>query len=132
MAVYNYDSKDTSIIVKDVHITGLGEDMISFEKDEDFFEPTVGGQGDVVKNVKNHPLGKAHVFVQPTSPQKKFLMELKNEQEPFPIWAINKSLGERTGGAMANLLSFPEVARGTTAEDMEFVFQIFDFTSDTI
>lgn len=31
-----YDAKDTSVIVNNTYITGLGEDMISIEKDEDF------------------------------------------------------------------------------------------------
>lgn len=43
-----YDAKDTSVIVNNTYITGLGEDMISIEKDEDFFSTSVGAQGDVV------------------------------------------------------------------------------------
>lgn len=123
-----YDAKDTSVVVDGTYITGLGEDMISFEKDEDFFTTSVGAQGDVVKSVTNNSLGTATIFVQPTSPQKQFLMGLAKRNEPFPLWAVNKKLGERAGGTKANLLSFPELARGAEAEDMEFVFQIFDMT----
>lgn len=128
MNIATYDAKDTSIIIDNTYITGLGEDMISAEKDEDFFTTSVGAQGDVVKSQINNTLGTITVYVQPTSPQKKFLMNLANRVEPFPLWAVNKKLGERVGGTKANLKTFPEIARGAEAEDMEFVFQVFDMT----
>lgn len=128
MVLATYDAKDTSIVVDSTYITGLGEDMISAEKDEDFFSTSVGAQGDVVKSQINNSLGTVTIYVQPTSPQKKFLLGLAKKTEPFPLWCVNKKLGERVGGTMANLLSFPEFARGAEAEDMEFVFQVFDLT----
>ena len=126
MIVAQYDAKDTSIVIDSTYITGLGEDMISAEKDEDFFSTSVGAQGDVVTSEINNTLGTVTVYVQPTSPQKAFLISLSKRREPFPIWAVNKKLGERFGGTKARLLSFPELARGAEAEDMEFVFQVFD------
>lgn len=128
MILATYDAKDTSIIIDGTYITGLGEDMISAEKEEDFFTPSVGAQGDVVKSQINNSLGTISVFVQVTSPSKAFLLELAKRTEPFPIWAVNKKLGERVGGTMANMLSFPEFSRGAEAEDMEFTFQVFDLT----
>lgn len=130
ITVATYDAKDTSVVVDNVYITGLGEDMISAEKDEDFFAVSVGAQGDVVKSQINNSLGTMTIYVQPTSPQKKYLLSLAKRTEPFPIWAVNKKLNERVGGTMANLLSFPEFARGAEAEDMEFVFQVFDLTCE--
>lgn len=103
-----YDAKDTSVIVNNTYITGLGEDMISIEKDEDFFSTSVGAQGDVVKSQTNNTLGTVTVYVQPTSPQKHFLMGLAKLSDPFPLWCVNKKLGERSGGTMASLKSFPE------------------------
>lgn len=128
MNIATYDAKDTSIVIDSTYITGLGEDMISAEKDEDFFTTSVGAQGDVVKSQINNTLGTVTVYVQPTSPQKQFLMGLAKRTEPFPLWAVNKKLGERVGGTKANLITFPEFARGAEAEDMEFVFQVFDLT----
>lgn len=128
MNVATYDAKDTSIIVDGTYITGLGEDMISAEKDEDFFTPSVGAQGDVVKSQVNNSLGTVTIYVQATSPSKNYLMSLANRTDPFPVWAVNKKLGERFGGTMANMLSFPTISRGAEAEDMEFVFQVFDLT----
>jgi hypothetical protein len=132
MNIATYDAKDTSVVVDATYITGLGEDMISAEKDEDFFSTSVGAQGDVVKSQINNSLGTVTVYVQPTSPQKTFLMGLAKRTEPFPLWAINKKLGERVGGTKANLKTFPEIARGAEAEDMEFVFQVFDLTVEAI
>lgn len=128
MLVATYDAKDTSVIVDGTYITALGEDMVSAEKEEDFFTSSVGAQGDIVKSQINNSLGTVTVYVQPTSPQKNFMLKLANRAETFPIWVVNKKLGERFGGTMANLLSFPEITRGAEAEDMEFVFQVFDLT----
>ena len=130
MLLANYDAKDTTVIIDGTYISGLGEDMISVEKDEDFFSTSVGAQGDVVKSQINNSLGQITVYVQPTSPNKSFLMGLTKRKDPFPIWVINKALNERMGGTMANLLSLPEISRGAEAEDMEFVFQVFDLIAE--
>lgn len=127
MSVTRYNAKDCTIIIDNVYITGLGEDMIAGEKDEDFFSASVGAQGDIIKNEINNTLGQVTVTIQATSPQKAFLMSLAKRQEAFPLWCINKALGERFGGTQANLLTFPELSRGAEAEDMEFVFQVFDY-----
>lgn len=130
MSVYTYDAKDTSVVVDGTYITGLGEDMISVEKEEDFFTPSVGAQGDIVKSQINNSLGTMTITIQPTSPQKSYLISLAKRTEPFPLWAVNKKLGERIGGTMANLKTMPEFSRGAEAEDMELEFQIFDLTID--
>jgi len=127
MNVGVYNAKDTTVMVDGVYITGLGEDMITGEKDEDFFSTSVGAQGDIVRSDINNSLGTITITVQVTSPQKKFLMGLAKRTEPFPIWCNNKVLNERMGGTMANLKTAPEFSRGAEAEDMEFVFQVFDF-----
>ena len=121
-----YDAKDTDIIVGTTHITGLGEDMWNFEKEEEFAEDTVGAQGDVVRNVVNNPIYKATITVQRTSPQYKYLISLKNETVPFPVWMINKALGIKEGGSKAMIASVPASALGATAEDAEFVFTVYD------
>lgn len=132
MAVTQYDAKDTSVIIDSVYITGLGEDMVSGEKDEDILSSSVGAQGDVVVSEINNSLGTMTIYVQPTSPQKSFMLSLAKRKEPFPIWAVNKKLGERFGGTKARLLSMPEMARGAEAEDMEFTFQVFDYDVEAI
>ena len=126
MAFTRYNAKDTSIVVDGVHITGLGEDMWSFEKEEALAENSVGAQGDVVRSEINNPIYNATIVVQSTSPQVNFLYSLKDRTEPFPLWMINKTLGRREGGAMAMVTEFPEDALGAQAEDLEFVFTVYD------
>lgn len=128
--VKRYNAKDCTIIVDGVYITGLGENMVTGEKNEDFHSSSVGAQGDVVKNVKNDPLGKVTITVQVTSPQRGYLRSLANREDEFPVWVNNKALGERFGGSKASLLSAPSRERGAEASEMEFVFEVFDYTDE--
>lgn len=123
-----YNAKDCTITVNNVYITGLGEDMITGSKDEEFFSSTVGAQGDVVVNETNNDLGTMSLVVQATSPQKAYLMQLARERTMFSIWAVNKSIGERMGGTKARIKNYPELANGTEAEDRTFEIQVFDYT----
>ena len=126
MAITRYNAKDTTIIVDEVYITGLGEDMISWEKEEQYFEPIVGAQGDIVKSEINNDLHTLTLTVQPTSLQLPFLLSLKNRKNPFPVWVINKEMGVTLGGSKANIMEMPEVSLGEEAEDIEISFCIFD------
>lgn len=128
--VTKYDAKDCVITVDNVYITGLGETMVTGEKNEELFSAAVGAQGDVVENVINNPLGKITINPQATSPQRAFLTSLKNRTEPFPVWVTNKVLGERFGGTMCKLQSVPSRERGAEAGDMEYVFGVFDYTDE--
>ena len=118
-------------MVDGVYITQLGEDMVSFEKEEAYFEPSVGAQGDVVKSIVNNPLYKITLTVQVTSPQKAFLLAKLGAIENFPIWVTNKALGERFGGTQASISEMPELSRGAEAEDLEFSFTVFDGVLET-
>lgn len=126
MAFTRYNAKDTAIVVDGVYITGLGEDMWSFEKEEALAENVVGAQGDIVRSEINNSIYNATITVQTTSPQVNFLFSLKDRKEPFPLWMINKALGRREGGSMAMMSEMPEDALGAEAEDLEFVFTVYD------
>ena len=121
-----YNAADTTIIVKGIQITGLGEDMWNFEKAEDLAEDTVGAQGDVVRNEINNPIYNATVTVQRTCPQYNFLRSLIKEKIPFEIWMTNKALGTKEGGSQALCTSVPPSNLGTSAEDVEFGFTVYD------
>lgn len=126
MAVTFYNPDDCTVTVDGVYITQLGEDMISFEKEEAYFEPVVGAQGDVIKSMINNPIHTLTLSIQPTSPQKAFLLGKLGASENFSVWVTNKALGERFGGTLAAIAEMPEISRGSTAEDMEISFTIFD------
>lgn len=128
MEVRAYDPKDCVVMVGGVYITGLGEDMVSCEKDEDNFSTAVGAQGDVVVNRSNNQLGTITVTVQGTSPQKDYLMGLAKTGEMFDIWVINKSIREKVGGSKAMMKKPPALEQGAELADREFEIQVFDYT----
>ena len=131
MAVTQYNAKDCSVVVDGKYITGLGEDMVSWEKEEAYFEPIVGAQGDVVKSEINNDIHNLTVTVQPTCPQLGVLLQLAKRNTPFPVWVINKALGIRFGGTMANIKESPEIALGAEAEDIEFTICVYDGITET-
>ncbi len=132
MAMTQYNAKDCTVMVGGTYITGLGEDMVSFEKDEDLFEPAVGAQGDVVVNVTNNDLYTLTLAVQATCPQKGYLINLARSRQAFPIWVTNKSIGERFGGTQAMVKTLPELTHGAEAEDREFEIQVFDGVVESV
>lgn len=135
MIVSRYNANDCTITVTTAEgafaITGLGEDMVSFEKEEAYFEPIVGAQGDVIKSEINNSIHTLTLTIQPTSPQKKFLMGLVGSKDTVQIWVKNDSLGERFGGTKAAIQEAPSISRGSEAEDMEFTFCVFDGVVET-
>lgn len=122
-----YDAKDCTILIDDVFMTGVGEDMISGEKDEEFFSSSVGAQGDVCNSEINNPLGTITLTLQATSPQKSMLLNYARMGKIFPIWVTNKNIGERFGGTKARIKNYPELAHGSEAEDREFEIAVFDY-----
>ena len=132
MAVTQYNAKDCSVIVDGKYITGLGEDMVSWEKEEAYFEPIVGAQGDVIKSEINNDIHNLTLTVQPTCPQLGALLALAKRTTTFPVWVVNKSLGIRFGGTMANIKEAPEIALGAEAEDIEFTICVFDGVTEKV
>ncbi len=124
--VTRYDANDCTVLIDGTFITGLGEDMISFEKEEAYFETTKGAQGDSIKNVINDDEHTLTLTVQPTSPQLPKLLSLTKRKDEFPVWVVNKALGIRLGGTKASIKEAPEISLGKEAEDLEFVFCVFD------
>ena len=124
--ISQYDAKECTVMVGGVYITGLGEDMVTFSKDEDIVNSAVGAQGDVIVNKVNNDLYTLTLSIQATSPQKGYLLGLVSAGKMFPVWVTNKSIGERFGGTKAMVKTFPELTHGAEAEDREFEIQVFD------
>lgn len=123
-----YNAKDCTVVADGVFITGLGETMVTGEKDEDSFSTAVGAQGDVVENEINNPLGSIKVTVQATSPQKGMLLDLANSGAHFSLWVTNKSIGEQFGGTDCRIKKTPSLEHAAEAGDREFELQAFDYT----
>lgn len=126
MSFSRYNAKDNVVTVNGVHITGLAEDFWTFEKREAIADDAVGAMGDVIRNEKNDPIWDATVVVQATSPQANYLLSLRKETTPFPIWCTNKVLGRKEGGSMALMNEAPSDEMGTEAGELEFKFSVYD------
>lgn len=126
MNVNTYNPKDTTITIDGVYITGLGEDMVGFEFDEERFESVTGAQGDVVVNETNNNLATMTLTIQATSPQYAMCLDYARKGTTFPVWGVNKNVGERFGGTKARFKNPAAVAYGTSLEDREFQIQVFD------
>lgn len=132
MNVTRYNAKDCTITVDGVFITQLGEDMVSFSKEEAYFNTSVGAMGDVVKSEINNSIHTLTLTIQATSPQKAFLMSKFGSSKTFPVWVTNKAMGIRFGGSMASVQEQPEISFGAEAEDMEFSITVFDGVVESI
>ena len=126
--VSSYNAKDVSVVWNHYFITGFGEDMASGSKDEEFFSTSVGAQGDVVINEVNNDLGTVTITVQPTCPQRAQLIADAKAGVVAPLFVNNKSQGKSYGGNQARIKNYPEETLGNEAEDLEFEFQVFDYT----
>lgn len=123
----SYNANDCVVDWGSISITGLAEDMVTGEKDEEMFETNVGAQGDVLVNEKNNSLGTITVTIQATSPQRRQLINDAKNGVVQPLWVTNSKLGEKMGGSQARIKNFPSIEEGTEASDLEFEFQVFDY-----
>ena len=124
--MYTYNPNDTTVTVNGIYLTGLGEDAISFEFEEERGEAVVGCQGDVVFNETNNKLATMTITIQASSPQYKTLLDYARKGTLFPVWAVNKSIGERCGGTKARFKNPAAISYGSTLEDREFEILVFD------
>lgn len=130
MNITKYNAKDCVVTVDGVYITGLGEDMVTGEKDEDNVSAVVGAQGDVVVNETNNDLGTITLTVQGTSPQLPYLKKLARTKAMFPIWVTNKALNEKFGGTKAMFKKPAAIEYGAELADRELEIQVFDYTEE--
>ncbi len=127
IVVRRYNPKDTTITFDGYSVTGFADEMVTTSKDEEFFEPSVGAQGDVVINEVNNQLGTVSVTIQATSPSKYALVKAARDRVIAPLWVTNKTIGVKKGGAHAQIKNYPEDALSTTAGDLTFEWQVFDY-----
>lgn len=126
--ITQYNAKDVVVTVGGVYITGMGEDMVNGEKDEDNVNTAVGAQGDVVVNEINNDLGTITLTLQGTSPQLPYLKKLAKTKQIVDVWVTNKSLGEKMGGSKAIIKKTPSLEYGAELADREIEMQVFDYT----
>lgn len=127
----SYNAKDCVIDWGETSITGLAEDMVTGEKDEEMFSTTVGAQGEVVVNEVNNDLGTVTLTIQATSPQRDQLNADAKNGVVKSLWVTNSKLGEKFGGTQARIKNYPSIERGQEASDLEYEFQVFDYDVTT-
>ena len=129
--MFSYNPNDTTVTIDGIFITGMGEDMITFEFQEERFSPMVGAQGDVVVNETNNQLADMEITVLISSPQYGMMLDYARKQTTFPVWGVNKSVGERFGGTKARFKNTAPVSYGTEAEARTFSITVFDGVHET-
>lgn len=129
-SITSYNAKDCSVLIAEGGttwaVTGMGEDMVSIEKEEALAENVVGAQGDIVSSVINNGIYNVTITVQVTSPVFGKLFALKDSTDFFGVSIINKALKFEFSGTQARVLELPEIAFGAQAEDVEFTFCVYD------
>lgn len=129
MANYStYNPKDWSVTYDGVFITGFGEEMVSGAKDEEFFTPSVGAQGDIVSSEINNDLGTVSITLQNTSPSVAYLKQCAKQGKTAPLWCNNLKLKQKFGGELARIKNYAEITAAAEAEELTFEFQVFDYT----
>ena len=129
--MFTYNPNDTVLTIDGVFMTGMGEGEITFAFQEERFEPAVGVQGDVVLNETNNKLADLSFPLQVSSPQYKMCLDYARKGTIFPVWGVNKSVGERFGGTKARFKNPAEVSYGAAAEDREFEILVVDGTHES-
>jgi len=127
VAVKTYDPKDLTVMVNGVYLTGFGEDMAEFEKDEDGYETKVGAQGDVVRAKINNPLATLSITLLATSPQVSMLDKLAVSGELVPVSVIYNGEPKETITVTEAYIKKPAArSYGTEAGDREYEVQCLD------
>ncbi|TCZ76178.1 DUF3277 family protein [Paenibacillus albiflavus] len=122
-----YDPKNTTVIVGGVYLTGLGEDMVEVDKDEDNQEAKVGAQGDVAVARINNNLGTIKVTLLSVSPQVSMLDRLANSGKLFPISVIYAGDPKETATATEAFVKKPATrSYGKEVADREYEIQALD------
>lgn len=123
---YRYSAKQIKIAIDGIAVTGFAEEPWTFAKEQALGEVAEGAQGDVVYNKINSSVYKATVVLQQSSPDIDRLFDLADREDEFPIYMTDTKKGIQEGGAKAALAEIPEDTRGKSANDLSFVFYVFD------
>jgi len=128
----NYDPKDVNVIFNGQYAIGLGEDMISCEKDEDSFEAHYGAQGDYSVAESHNTQGTITVTFQHNSPSLKELRRLHNTREHFECFVVDKNDGNdfKAGGSDCRVLKSPGAEFGNEIGEVEVEIKVFDYKEE--
>lgn len=129
MAVTTYDAKDVSVIVNGAFLTGFAEGtFVSWAKDEENYNVTVGAQGDVGRSKVNNPLGTITVTLMQTSPHCKTLDNYANTGALIPVSVIDKgSSAVNVGGQECFVKKPADGERSDELSTVEYEIAVLDY-----
>ncbi|UYZ01211.1 DUF3277 domain-containing protein [Peribacillus frigoritolerans] len=127
---YTFDASQVSVVVDGRYLTDFAEgDAVTWEKDEDNFEPKVGVTGTVGITKKINSIGTITVLIMQGSPEVGFLKKLANTGKQFAIWVNTGGVNsEKIGGSQAMVLKTPEGSITDETGEREFEIKVFDYT----
>ncbi|CEG31445.1 phage structural protein [Peribacillus simplex] len=127
---YTFDASQVSVVVDGRYLTDFAEgDAVTWEKDEDNFEPKVGVTGTVGITKKINSIGTITVLIMQGSPEVGFLKKLANTGKQFAIWVnTGGENSEKIGGSQAMVLKTPEGSITDETGEREFEIKVFDYT----
>lgn len=128
--ITTYDAKDVSVIVNGTYLTGFAEGtFVSWAKDEENYNVTVGAQGDVARSKVNNPLGTITVTLQQTSPQVKMLDTLASTGAIVGCSVVDKGTSAvNVGGSQCYVKKPADGERSDEVGTAEFEIQVMDYS----
>lgn len=127
---YTFDASQLSVVVDGRYLTDFAEgDAVTWEKDEDNFEPKVGVTGAVGITKKINSIGTITLLIMQGSPEVTYLKSLANSGKQFPIWVnTGGENNEKIGGSRAMVLKTPEGSITDETGEREFEVKVFDYS----
>lgn len=131
MALYNYDPKKVIVTVSGIPMTGMSDDFIECDRDEDSFTKRVGADG-IVSRAKNASrAGFINITLHATSPSNAILTGLLTIDEAsgqgvIPIVIKEVDTGSSLVSAFAWIKRPAKADYGKEVKDRQWMFDCAD------
>lgn len=128
--VTSYDAKDVSVIVNGTYLTGFAEGtFVSYSKDEEQWNVSVGALGDTARAKVNNPLGTITVTLQQTSPQVSMLNKLATSGKLVGVRIIHKGTNtQKVGGNQCFIKKPADGEYSDEVSNREFEISVLDYS----
>lgn len=126
-----YDAKRSSISVKNRVLTGFGpNDMFTYASKEERIQTEVDAQGNASASINNARLAQITVNLSASSPDYKWLSDLSNNMEQFPV--VIKTDVEKITVNTAYVSKPADVAAGKATGLRTFTIECLDSNVEVI
>lgn len=126
-----YDAKRSSISVKNRVLTGFtANDMFAYTAKEERIQTQVDAQGEASMSINNARLAQITVNLSASSPDYKWLSDLSNNMEEFPV--VIKTDVEKITVNSAFISKPADVSAGKTTGARTFIIECLDSNVEVI